>query len=425
MARRLHLYGMCFAAVVLLTGPAFGDGPVEKRIPLRVRGRTTAQQLQNQEQYLSHIRSILDVEDGEPEAAEGADLDELAAATAAAEAARATYVDARRLCSSDPRLETAVGIALLRAGESAEAMRRFSSAMKSRSLLYPPAAELYLYYSAAEGKHAAITQAVPGYARRLGQRLGEWPDEDERVRAAEWLGRLMGYLLKGPATIHDDRMVQQLARVDQDVNRMLPTSLTEAYESGRRGVATEYAQRKAGGTDAGDAGSGPAGDDAGDAVARAQEALEQEKSDLVAQTRDRITTLQQRLQSVTVELRQLDQRAEQVQDRAGKLNLFVQSGRGTPAMEQELSALQIELQRLALVKTRKAALARQLTAELKGTIAAYQKATGKAIDLEAELAAANRRLKAMGVVAEEAMLLETYLSCNLDTYSKTLLESYR
>ncbi|MFG0334711.1 MAG: hypothetical protein ACF8TS_15245, partial [Maioricimonas sp. JB049] len=96
MARRLHLYGMCFAAVVLLTGPASGDGPVEKRIPLRVRGRTTAQQLQNREQYLGHIRSILDVEDGEPDAVEGADLDELAAATAAAEAARATYVDARR-----------------------------------------------------------------------------------------------------------------------------------------------------------------------------------------------------------------------------------------------------------------------------------------------------------------------------------------
>ncbi|WP_145372112.1 hypothetical protein [Maioricimonas rarisocia] len=425
MTRPLRLYGMSVAALVLLAGPASGDGPVEKRIPLRVRGRTSAQLLQNREQYLGHVHSILEVEDDVSDPVDGADANEIADASAAAEAARATYVDARRLCSSDPRLETAVGIALLRAGENAEAMRRLSSAIKSRSILYPPAAELYLYYSVAEGKHAAIAQAVPDYARRLGQRPDQWPDEDERVRAAEWLGRLMGYLLKGPATVHDDRMFQQLARADQSVNRMLPPSLTEAYESGRRAVATEYSRHKSGGADGEEAAAGPVGKDVGDSVARAQEALEQEKSDLVTQTRDRIRTLQQKLQTLAAEMVQLNRRTDQVEDRAGNLNLFIQSGRGTPAMEQELSALQIELQRLVVVKTQKVNLGRQLSAELKGTIAAYQKATGKAIDLETELADANRRLKAMGAVAEEAMLLKTYLSCDLDTCAAALLESYK
>lgn len=129
--RMLRLPGTALLAVLLLTAPVRSDAPSEKRIPLRLRGRNNTQRLQNREQYLGYLRSML-------KPAEPATAPASGEKTVAADVARDAYVNARRLCPTDPRLETAVGIALIRAGERTEAMQRLSMAMKSRTTLYPP-----------------------------------------------------------------------------------------------------------------------------------------------------------------------------------------------------------------------------------------------------------------------------------------------
>lgn len=190
MMRMLRLPGTALLAVLLLTAPVRSDAPSEKRIPLRLRGRNNTQRLQNREQYLGYLRSML-------KPAEPATAPASGEKTVAADVARDAYVNARRLCPTDPRLETAVGIALIRAGERTEAMQRLSMAMKSRTTLYPPATELYLYHQVAAGKHGDVPSAATAYARRLGLQPDQYPGEEERERAAGWLGRMMGYLLKG------------------------------------------------------------------------------------------------------------------------------------------------------------------------------------------------------------------------------------
>lgn len=414
MMRMLRLPGTALLAVLLLTAPVRSDAPSEKRIPLRLRGRNNTQRLQNREQYLGYLRSML-------KPAEPATAPASGEKTVAADVARDAYVNARRLCPTDPRLETAVGIALIRAGERTEAMQRISMAMKSRTTLYPPATELYLYHQVAAGKHGDVPSAATAYARRLGLQPDQYPGEEERERAAGWLGRMMGYLLKGPATIRDGRTFQSLARADQEISRILPPDLADSYAAGRRDVATEFSRHRLAGKEDADT----AGAEQPDAAARAQEILEQEKTELVDQTRDDMTTLQEKIAKVGRSIALLDARARQLQDRGGQLNLLIESGEGTPAMEREVRFLQAELRQASLRRTELTRQTQQLNAKLQVTMAAYKKATGRAIDLEANLAEYNNRLKAQGAIAAEAMLLETYIACDLDQYATDLLASYR
>ncbi|MBS0265956.1 MAG: hypothetical protein JSS02_28755, partial [Planctomycetes bacterium] len=152
-------------------------------------------------------------------------------------AAKKRFETARRIIPGDPRPYYAHGLILLSHRQSPMALDAFKAAAKQIQKPYLPALQMLVWTHAARSDMPQTLAAAIELARSLESSSGSYPVAEDRVYAAEWLGRMLGYL-EGPA-----KTETQSARIDatvMEIAGMLTGDRQQAFVQGRQSTGERF-----------------------------------------------------------------------------------------------------------------------------------------------------------------------------------------
>jgi hypothetical protein len=149
-------------------------------------------------------------------------------------AARRHFEASHRLVPADPRAAYAYGVALLAQKKSKESLDQFRAAAQQSKAVFLPALEAIAWVNVSKNDYARGLPAVLDLAHKIEETKETWPTDHDRLRSAEWLGRMVGFLA-GPGKPSD--LAAQVEKLETDVDRLLTYERKAAFERGRKFVA--------------------------------------------------------------------------------------------------------------------------------------------------------------------------------------------
>ncbi|HEY2252620.1 MAG TPA: hypothetical protein VGH74_16215 [Planctomycetaceae bacterium] len=164
-----------------------------------------------------------------------ADADSLAAAKRHFEAAHSALAD-------DPRAPYAYGLSLLSHNKTKEALEQFRAASSISPAPFLPALQAIAWAHISSHDFAKGLPAVRDLARKIAETKGPWPTDHDRRHAAEWLGRMMGYL-SGPGKNPDQ--TGEIDKLAGDIDKLLTQERKEAYQRGVQSIAARHEKMQA------------------------------------------------------------------------------------------------------------------------------------------------------------------------------------
>jgi hypothetical protein len=157
-------------------------------------------------------------------------------------AAKRHFEASHRLIPDDPRAAYAYGIALLTQKKARESLDQFRAATQHTKPPFLPALQAIAWVSISRSDFSRGLPAVLDLARKIEESNGNWPTDHDRVHSAEWLGRMIGFLA-GPGQPTDQ--TSQIVELQGEIEKLLTGERKEAYEQGRKFVATRHENLKA------------------------------------------------------------------------------------------------------------------------------------------------------------------------------------
>jgi len=152
-------------------------------------------------------------------------------------AAKRHFDASHRLVPDDPRAAYAYGVALLSQQKTRESLDQFRAAAQHSKAPFLPALQAFAWVSVSRNDFSRGLPAVLELARKIEDSKGTWPTDHDRTHSAEWLGRMIGFL-SGPGLTDDH--AAQIAELKGDVENLLTGERKEAFEQGRKFVATRH-----------------------------------------------------------------------------------------------------------------------------------------------------------------------------------------
>jgi hypothetical protein len=157
-------------------------------------------------------------------------------------AARRHFEASHLLVPADPRAAYAYGVTLLAQKRSKESLDQFRAAAQQSKAPFLPALEAIAWVNVSKNEYAKGLPAVLDLAHKIEETKATWPTDHDRLRSAEWLGRMVGFLA-GPGKSSDQAV--QIEKLDADVDRLLTYERKAAFERGRKFVLARQENLKA------------------------------------------------------------------------------------------------------------------------------------------------------------------------------------
>jgi hypothetical protein len=156
--------------------------------------------------------------------------------------AKRHFEASHRLVPDDPRAAYAYGLALLAQQKTRESLDQFRTAGQNLKAPFLPALQAIAWVNVFRNDISRGLPAVLDLARKIEESKGTWPAEHDRTHSAQWLGRMMGFLT-GPGQPADQ--TAQIAELEGEIEKLLTGERKEAYQQGRKFVATRHENLKA------------------------------------------------------------------------------------------------------------------------------------------------------------------------------------
>ena len=159
---------------------------------------------------------------------------------------------AHHCISDDPRPAYAYGIALLVQKNPKEALTQFRAASRPAKAAFLPALQALAWVHLSKKEDSQGLAALVELAGKIEESKGNWPTEHDKNHAAEWLGRVAGYLTEpgklDAGNSDAEKNSNRAAQIDSSVQKIENTLSGErqtAFEHGRKAIARRHAELKA------------------------------------------------------------------------------------------------------------------------------------------------------------------------------------
>ena len=129
-----------------------------------------------------------------------------------------------------------------RKSEAKESLEQFRAAAQQSKAPFLPALEAVAWVSIGSKDYTKGLPAVLDLARQIQQTKESWPTDHDRQRSAEWLGRMVGFLV-GPGKPSDRE--GEIEKLEGDLEKLLTFERKAAFENGRKFVAGRHENLKA------------------------------------------------------------------------------------------------------------------------------------------------------------------------------------
>lgn len=143
---------------------------------------------------------------------------------------------------ADPRPAYAYGIALLVQKNPNEAVTQFRAAARKTKSPFLPALQAVPWVHLSKNDYKQGLPELIELAAKIEESNGNWPTGHDKVHAAEWLGRVVGYL-SGPGKTPDH--ATQIESTAEKIGKTLSGERKDAFEQGRERAARRHAELKA------------------------------------------------------------------------------------------------------------------------------------------------------------------------------------
>ena len=144
---------------------------------------------------------------------------------------------ARRAVPDEPRALYAYGIVLLAQRKPKEALEQFRAAAGKSKAPYLPALQGIAWLHVSRNEYSQGMTALLDLAGRIENCDATWPSADDREQAAEWIGRMAGYLAGPGQTAGQAAQAEKMAG---DIQKRLTAERKSAYERGRKAVGDRH-----------------------------------------------------------------------------------------------------------------------------------------------------------------------------------------
>lgn len=159
-----------------------------------------------------------------------------------AAAAKRHYETAHQAVAGDPRAAYAYGLAFLEQKNTKEALAQFRAAAKHTTGTYLPALQAIAWVQIQRNEWGPGLTALSDLARRVEESKSAWPNERDRQLAAEWLGRVMGFLTgRGKSADH----ATQIDETAGSIEKLLTVDRQQAYQRGRKSIGPRQKELEA------------------------------------------------------------------------------------------------------------------------------------------------------------------------------------
>jgi hypothetical protein len=190
----------------------------------------------NQLQFSQSLRGLL---------LEGMTADGAAASKRHFEAAHLSVPD-------DPRPAYAYGVALLVQKNPNEALTQFRAAARKAKAPFLPAMQALAWVHFSKNDYKSGLADLSELAGKIEESKASWPTEHDKNHAADWLGRIVGYLTipgrPDPGKSDTGKSSESGAQIDataQAIEKLLTGDRKAAFDQGRKHVARRYGELKA------------------------------------------------------------------------------------------------------------------------------------------------------------------------------------
>ncbi len=157
-------------------------------------------------------------------------------------AAKRHFDASHRAVPDDPRASYGYGVALLSQKKTKEARDEFRKAAQQAKAPYLPALQAVVWVDFQKNDYSKGFAGALDLARKVEDTKDAWPTDHDRQNSAEWLGRLTGFLSgPGQSTEH----ASDVEKLEADLDKLLTSDRKEAYEHGRKFVASRHQNLKA------------------------------------------------------------------------------------------------------------------------------------------------------------------------------------
>src|SRR5579863_1240777 len=133
-------------------------------------------------------------------------------------------------CPDDPRSAYAYGVALLVQKNPNEATTQFRAAARKAKLPFLPALQALPWVHLSKNDYKQGLPELIDLAGKIEEAKGSWPTEHDKTHAAEWLGRVVGFLT-GPGKSPEH--ATQIDSTAEKIEKTLSGERKAAFEQGR------------------------------------------------------------------------------------------------------------------------------------------------------------------------------------------------
>jgi predicted nucleic acid-binding Zn-ribbon protein len=141
----------------------------------------------------------------------------------------------------DPRPAYAYGLALVVQKNPNEALTQFRAAARKTKAPFLPALEALPWVHLSKNDYKQGLPELIELAAKIEESKGNWPAEHDKTHAAEWLGRVIGYLT-GPGKSPD--YATQIESTAEKIEKTLSGERQAAFDQGRKRTARKYDELK-------------------------------------------------------------------------------------------------------------------------------------------------------------------------------------
>lgn len=197
--------------------PSSGDGSTA---PSWVKFNTPEEEIA----YLDHLKQLLESGFG--------------SRSSGLKAAKTEFYKAGRLCKTDPRLPFALGLVYRKQFKREDSIAQFGRAADYSTRPYLPAWRALVWMLVSSRDYDSALKRMAQQVRLLEESNGDWPDEVAKEEWFRWSGSMMAYL-KTPAGL-SSRVAESVAKRDEEMRGSLKERHRLAYDEGQKVVIQQY-----------------------------------------------------------------------------------------------------------------------------------------------------------------------------------------